>query len=100
MVKIENITIRELRISDIIKLIKWYHSLSNESKRFFHPFPETVSNPYFILTLVMLLLSCIKILRRILLKILFISPYVAYTQMKLLALLLSSLKITIMENWE
>jgi ribosomal protein S18 acetylase RimI-like enzyme len=70
MIKIENITIREPRISDIVKLIKWYHSLSDESKRFFHPFPETASNPYFILALIMLLLSCIKILRRILLKIL------------------------------
>jgi RimJ/RimL family protein N-acetyltransferase len=63
--------VRELKISDIVKLYKMYDSLSNESKRFFHPFPESAFySPYFILTWTALSLSCIKVLRRILLKIL------------------------------
>jgi RimJ/RimL family protein N-acetyltransferase len=65
-----NIIIREPRISDITKLIKWYHSLSDESKRFFHPFSETISSPNFFLTWMTLSLSCVKLLRRVLLKIL------------------------------
>jgi GNAT superfamily N-acetyltransferase len=63
--------VRKLKISDIVKLYKMYNSLSNESKRFFHPFPESAFySPYFILTWTALSLSCIKVVRRILLKIL------------------------------
>jgi len=68
--KIENVTVRELKIWDLIKLIRWYRNLSNESKHFFHPFPETLLNPRFFITWIVLSLSCIKFLRKIFLKIL------------------------------
>jgi hypothetical protein len=35
------LVIRELKIWDVIKLYKMYNSLSDESKRYFHLFPET-----------------------------------------------------------
>jgi len=70
------LVIRELKIWDIVKLYKMYNSLSDESKRYFHPFPETAFySPSFLLTWVMLALSSIKILRKSLLKI---APYLFY----------------------
>jgi len=60
------LVIQELKIWDIVKLYKMYNSLSDESKRYFHPFPEIAFySPYFLLTWVTL----IKILRKLLLKI-------------------------------
>lgn len=76
MITNKYLIIRELKISDIIKLYRMYNSLSDESKRFFHPFPETAFySPYFFITWLSLSLSSIKILRRLLLRIL---PSVVY----------------------
>jgi len=63
------LVIRELKIWDIVKLYKMYNSLSDESKRYFHPFPEMAfNNPYSLFTWTTLALSSIKILRKSLLK--------------------------------
>jgi len=70
------LVIRELKIWDVIKLYKMYNSLSDESKRYFHPFPETAFySPYFLLTWTTLALSSIKILRKLLLKV---APHILY----------------------
>jgi hypothetical protein len=62
-----NLIIRELKIFDVVRLYKMYKSLSNETKRFFHPFPESTSRS-FLTTWIALSLSSIKVLRRLLLK--------------------------------
>ena len=66
---INPIVIRELKLQDIPELYKMYRSLSEESKRFFHPFPERVVSASSFLTWIPLALSCIRSLRRILLRI-------------------------------
>jgi ribosomal protein S18 acetylase RimI-like enzyme len=70
------LVIRELKIWDVIKLYKMYNSLSDESKRYFHPFPEIAFNqPYSLFTWITLALSSIKILRKLLLKV---APHLLY----------------------
>lgn len=69
--KEKNLVIRELRSLDLLKLHKMYVSLSNESKRFFHPFSEPrFTNPRYLLAQVALFLSCIRVLRKLLVKVL------------------------------
>jgi len=63
--KSEYLIIRVPKISDIVKLINCYHYLSERTKRFFHPFPENRFN----FTWIILSLSCLKTIRRLLLKI-------------------------------
>jgi len=77
IMKNKPITIRGLKLRDIPKLYKMYGSLSEESKRFFHPFPESVLSISFWLTWILLALSCIGCLREILLRILPFPVYIS-----------------------
>jgi ribosomal protein S18 acetylase RimI-like enzyme len=63
--------IRELRVTDLHSLNKMYDSLSEESKRFFHPGCIGYKNINFLWLIfqIELLLSTIKILRKILLRV-------------------------------
>jgi len=62
--------IREVELLDVVKIYRMYRSLSSESKRLFHPFPETPFNPRFFQTWVVFSLSSIKPLRNLLLRVL------------------------------
>jgi len=70
MIEKEDLIVRELKASDIVKLIRWYSCLSDETKRFFHPFPEHLYYPF-----ILLLLSCMGKIRNFLVKVL---PHVVY----------------------
>jgi len=72
---IEKIIFREPKVSDIMKLYKMYTLLSEETKKFFHPFPERILSVSSLFTWIPLALSCIRSLRKALLKIM---PFLVY----------------------
>ena len=72
-----NIICRELRSSDLPKLYRMYTYLSEETKKYFHPFPEKIFSVASLNTWVPLTLSSIKPLRKILRKLLPFSVYIS-----------------------
>jgi RimJ/RimL family protein N-acetyltransferase len=60
----EKLTIRTLKITDVIKFYKTYKKLSEETKHYFHPFPESFRGVFTVW--VPLSLSSVKIFRKIL----------------------------------
>jgi GNAT superfamily N-acetyltransferase len=68
---------RELRLSDLPKLYRMYTYLSEETKKYFHPFPEKIFSVASLNTWVPLALSSIKPLRKILRKLLPFSVYIS-----------------------
>jgi ribosomal protein S18 acetylase RimI-like enzyme len=71
----KNVICRELRLSDLPKLYRMYTYLSEETKKYFHPFPEKIFSVASLKSWVLLTLSSIKPLRKILRKLL---PFFVY----------------------
>lgn len=68
------LTIRTLKITDVVKLYKTYIKLSEETKRYFHPFPESFRSVFTVW--IPLSLSSVKLFRKILQ---YIKPNYVYT---------------------
>ena len=77
LISSKNTICRELRLSDLPKLYRMYAYLSEETKKYFHPFPEKIFSVASLKTWVPLTLSSIKPLRKILRKLLPFSVYIS-----------------------